>query len=268
MSIQPPLSAQPDTRGRARIGTPTDLERRVVALKVVLGCSRALLRVLGRPRRTGTLPGSGGVVVAANHVSLLDSLLLGTAVDSAGRVPRFLAARGLWSVPGLGWVLRRCEQIPVRRDSERAADAVPAAVAAAADGQCVVVFPEGRITRDPAGWPVRARTGAVRIAAAARVPIVPAALWGPNLVMPLGRRLPRPLPRRLMQVAFGSPVTVGDLLGPGPDGDGDRQAAPPPTDIRAAADALADRVDELLATLRGHVRTGPWVDPRRVPPDR
>ncbi len=234
-----------------------------MALDIVLAGSRAVLRLLGRPRTTGTVPAAGGCVVAVNHLSLLDPLLLGTAVDAAGRVPRFLAARGLWSVPVLRWALRTGEQIPVRRDGDRASDAVPAAAAAAARGQCVVVYPEGRITRDPAGWPMRPRTGAVRIAAAAGVPLVPTAVWGPNLVLRLGTRVPRPFPRRELRLVFGTPVPVGELLGQEPGG------VLTPAQARAAADALADRIDDLLAAVRGSTRDGPRLDLHRtVPPAR
>lgn len=247
--------------GRADPGVPAagDPEQRVPELDIVLTGSRAVLRTLGRRRSTGSLPRSGGCVVAANHVSPLDPLVLGTAVDAAGRVPRFLAACGLWSIPLLGRALRRCEQIPVRRNSDRRSDVVDAAAAAAAAGRCMVVYPEGRITRDPAGWPMRPRTGAVRIAAAAAVPVVPTAIWGPSLVLPLGLWGPRPLPRRELHVVFGAPVTVGQLLGHEPG------AALSAVDGRLAADGLADRIDTLLAGIRGSTRTGPRLDPAGAP---
>jgi len=244
-------------------------ERRVPALAVALTGARAVVRVLTRTSVAGSPPATGGCVVAANHLSLLDPLLLGTAVDAAGRVPRFLAARGLWSVPGLGYALRACEQIPVRRDGGRAVEAVDLAVAAAAAGRCVVVYPEGRITRDPAGWPVRARTGAVRIAAAAGVPLVPTACWGTNLVLPLGVRLPRPVPRRTCSMVFGEPVDVPELLGRRADSSGSPTPTPTaaitltPEQARAATEALSDRVDALLAVLRGQPRPGPRLDVRR-----
>lgn len=240
----------------------TGPDRRVPALGFALAVGRVVLRVLTRTSVTGSPPPTGGCVVAANHLSLLDPLVLGGAIDAAGRVPRFLAARGLWSVPGLGSALRAGEQIPVRRDGGRAAEAVDLAVAAAAAGRCVVVYPEGRITRDPEGWPVRARTGAVRIAAAAGVPLVPTACSGTDLVLPLGVRLPRPFPRRTCSVLFGEPVGVAELLG---SGGGLRATTPTltPEQARAATEALSDRVDTLLATLRGRSRPGPRPEVRR-----
>ena len=79
--------------------------------------------------------------------------------------------------------MRSAEQIPVYRMTTDASQAFDAAVEAVQEGECVVVYPEGTITRQPDLWPMTGKTGAARIALAAGVPVVPVAQWGAHQIL-------------------------------------------------------------------------------------
>lgn len=164
-------------------------------------------------RGTQYLAGDGGIVLAANHLSWFDPLAISHILWENDRPPRFLAKDALFTVPFVGWVLRDTGQIPVVRGTRDAALAVEAAVDAARRGECVVVYPEGTITKDPDLWPARAKSGAARIALTSGVPLVPMAHWGPQEVMGPYRKEFRILPRKTMRVAVGPPVDLDDLRG-------------------------------------------------------
>ena len=100
-----------------------------------------------------------------------------------GRRPRFLAKDSLFDVFFVGRVFRGAGQIPVYRESRDAGDAFRDAVAAVQHGECVVVYPEGTLTRDPDLWPMAGKTGAARIALATGCPVIPMAQWGPQDVL-------------------------------------------------------------------------------------
>ncbi len=95
------------------------------------------------------IPATGGCVLALNHISHVDPLTAAHIVYDHGRLPRYLAKSGLFKNKALGFFLRSAGQIPVERLSRNAVGAFDAAVAAVRAGECVVVYPEGTITRDP-----------------------------------------------------------------------------------------------------------------------
>lgn len=163
-------------------------------------------------RGAENVPVDGGCVLAVNHISHFDPLVLGHFVTDRGRSPRFLGKAELFAVPVLGRLLASAGQIPVHRRLPDAATAFNAAVAAVERGECVVVYPEGTITRDPDLWPMRGKSGVVRIALATGCPLVPVAQWGAQDVLaPYARRL-RLLPRKTMHVHAGPPVDFSDLI--------------------------------------------------------
>ena len=110
------------------------------------------------------IPATGGCLVVLNHISHLDPLFAAHFLYDHGRLPRYLAKSGLFTNKALGTFLRSAGQIPVERLSRSAASAYDAAVAAVRSGECVVVYPEGTLTRDPELWPMTGKTGAARIA--------------------------------------------------------------------------------------------------------
>jgi 1-acyl-sn-glycerol-3-phosphate acyltransferase len=103
------------------------------------------------------------------------------AVIKAGRRPRFLAKNELFAIPLVGTVLRGGHQIPVDRSS---GDLTPlrSAEAALANGDVVVIYPEGTVTKSPDLLPMRGKTGAVRLSLTSGVPITPMASWGSQAV--------------------------------------------------------------------------------------
>ena len=210
------------------------------ALKwVVLG---PLLRLLWRPQAEGlvNIPAAGGAILAANHVSFLDPLLLPLVVPR--RRVMFLAKSKYIDKSYLGWFLRGVGVIPVSpQEPGGAADAVSAGVAAVRAGHLVGIFPEG--TRSPDGQLRRGKTGVARIALAAGVPVIPAAIIGTDRAFPRGARLPRPGPVR---IRFGPPVP---LTGPLPAVTPAPGAAAGP-DATAARDAT-DQVMTAIARLAG-----------------
>lgn len=189
---------------------------------------------------TEYLQQEGGLVVAANHLSWFDPVVISHVLNDNGRPPRFLAKDALFDVPVVGWVMRNAGQIPVVRGTKDAAAAVSAAVEAAERGECVVVYPEGTITKDPDLWPMAAKTGAARIALASRRPLVPMAHWGAQSVMRPYRKELKLLPRKTMHVVIGPPVDLTDLYDQPLDSES----------LRVATDRLMAAIRELLEQIR------------------
>jgi 1-acyl-sn-glycerol-3-phosphate acyltransferase len=153
-----------------------------------------------------------GIVVSPNHISWFDPLVVAHFLHDSGRPPRFMGKQEVFDVPIVGQLISGAGQIPVARDRDPHI-ALGAAEAAVRAGECVVMYPEGTITRDPGVWPMSGRTGALRVALETGAPLVPIAQWGANkVVAPYAREL-KLLPPKLMQVTAGAPLDIDDLRG-------------------------------------------------------
>ena len=200
---------------------------------------------------------SGGIVVATNHISHVDPFVVGHYLYNERRPARFLAKASLFSTFFVGRVLRGADQIAVHRETRDASVALRDAVAAVRSGECVVVYPEGTLTRDPDLWPMVGKTGAARIAFASGCPVVPLAMWGPQaMLMPYSRR-PRLIPRATMQIRVGAPVGLADLLPAGAD-----PTAVTGDVLRLATDRIMDAITALVSDLRGEPAPASRLDPR------
>ena len=178
-----------------------------IAYPVVLAGVRPVLRFGLRWSIEGLeqIPQSGGVILASNHISYLDPLVLAVVADKQKRRVRYLAKEELFGKPVLGTFLRSAGQIPVARGSADAAEALGGAVKAVGSGECVVVFPEGTISLDLE--PMQGRTGTARLAAASGVDVVPVGLWGAHRILFKGR----PAHWRTgvaVSVVIGSPLKI------------------------------------------------------------
>ncbi|KAA1423627.1 1-acyl-sn-glycerol-3-phosphate acyltransferase [Mumia zhuanghuii] len=187
------------------------------------------------------LPRHEGFVVAANHVSHSDPVMLAHFLYDNGVPPRYLAKAAILDLPVAGRILRATGQIPVYRGTANAADAYAAAKQAVLDGEGVIFYPEGTITRDPDEWPMSGKTGVARVSLETGCPVIPVAQWGPNLFLePYGHR-PRFRPRQTMHISAGPPVDLDDLRG--------REITA--GILAEATDRIMDAVTQQLALVRG-----------------
>lgn len=187
------------------------------------------------------LPKTGAFVVAPNHYSEIDPVVIGRVMYKLGRMPRYLAKASLFGVPVLGWFLRASGQIPVERaGAVRGHDPIAAADSIVREGHAIVIYPEGSLTRDPGLWPMRGKTGAVRMALAADIPLVPIAHWGTQLVMPRYGKKISFFPRKTITVKIGDPVDLSAFRGRGAD----------PKILTEATAVLMTAITALLAELR------------------
>jgi len=169
------------------------------------------LLLVGRYRIVGTgrVPRSGAFIVSPNHITNIDPLVSAYAVWRAGRVPRFLAKASLFKLPVVGGILRATGQIPVERAGKsREGDPLQAASKLVDDGLAVIVYPEGTLTRDPDLWPMRGKSGAVRLALDHGVPIYPMAIWGAQEILPRYSAKLSLFPRKDVDIVFGEPVDL------------------------------------------------------------
>ncbi len=132
------------------------------------------------------LPRQGPYVLAPSHSTEFDPLIVALAVWRMGRAPRFMAKESLFKVPVLGWALRATGMVPVARSSSASAarQTIAASELLVEHGRGVIVYPEGTLTRDPDLWPMRGKTGAVRLALADDIPLIPMAHWGAQDILP------------------------------------------------------------------------------------
>lgn len=161
-------------------------------------------RVLGnRFRMTGTehIPTSGGVLLAYNHIGYVDFVYGGLAAQPSKRLVRFMAKRELFDHPVSGPIMRGCHHIEVDRGAGIAS--LQLAQEYLASGEAVGIFPEATISR--AMELKEFKTGAVRIAAAAGVPLVPVVLWGTQRLMTKDH--PRDFSRgKTISITVGEPL--------------------------------------------------------------
>ncbi|MFD6091412.1 lysophospholipid acyltransferase family protein [Oerskovia sp. NPDC060338] len=201
------------------------------------------------------IPATGGFIAAGNHMSNIDPLTFAHFLYDHGRAPKILAKASLWKVPFLGGLLTRTGMIPVQRNTAGAASSVSEAVDQLALGECVAVFPEGTLTRDPDLWPMVGKTGAARLALASRMPVVPIAQWGMQDILPRYSKRFRPIPPKKVAVHAGPPVDLSDLY--------DR-----PVDsvtLREATNRIMDAITGLLEEIRGEKAPAERFDVRKNP---
>lgn len=188
------------------------------------------------------LPTTGGYVLAPNHVSHIDPILFGHFQLDHDIAPRYLAKAALFDVPVLGRLMRAARQVPVHRTSPgSAASSVTAACAAVEAGEAITVYPEGTITRDPDGWPMAGRTGAVRIALATGCPLIPVVQWGPQQILWPYTKRPHFFPRATIRVRIGQPLDLTRFEGRDLD---DMM-------LREATEALMSTLTDMMVQLRG-----------------
>lgn len=182
----------------------------------------------------------GGIIVAVNHNSWFDPLVIAHALWDNDRPPRFLAKESVFRVPIAGSIITSAGQIPVYRETREAVAAVRDAITAVNAGECVVVYPEGTITKEPNLWPMTGKTGAARIALATGRPVIPMAQWGATDVIAPYKKELRLLPRKTMHVRVGAPVDLSDLAGLPLD----------QTTLEIATNRIMDAITALLADIR------------------
>jgi 1-acyl-sn-glycerol-3-phosphate acyltransferase len=186
------------------------------------------------------VPPGRGMIVAANHLSYADVLALSLFCDQAGRYPTFLAKSSLFKIKGLGPILVKLGQLPVYRGQSDAALVLRDAEQGVRDGACVVFYPEGTVTRDPAMWPMQSKTGVARLALVTGAPVIPVGHWGAQYILPYGTAKPHVIPRKTVHMIAGPPVDLSEF---------DGKPLDTPT-LRAATDKIMTDVAALVGKLR------------------
>jgi 1-acyl-sn-glycerol-3-phosphate acyltransferase len=165
-------------------------------------------RTVWRPTVVGleNVPPTGGVILASNHLSFADSVVIPCVVP---RKVVFLAKSDYFTGSGVKGTLSRMwfeglGMLPVDRDDSKAAIAsLDTALEVLERGEAFGIYPEGTRSRD--GRLYRGRTGVAHLALTAGVPVVPVGLTGTEKLQPVGSSLPRIAP---VTVRFGQPIEV------------------------------------------------------------
>jgi 1-acyl-sn-glycerol-3-phosphate acyltransferase len=178
---------------------------------------------------------AGRSIVAGNHVSALDGVVLGLCLSERHRrVTRFLVAAEFMDGHWFSWALRHFKQIPVRRGTRDAA-ALETAIVTVREGALAGIFPEGRVNPGTELQP--GKTGVARIALATGAPVVPVGIWGTQARWPhAGLHLRRPW-RPALALAFGEPIE--------PDGAADSQ-----DDVERFLDRVMSGIAEQVEVAR------------------
>jgi 1-acyl-sn-glycerol-3-phosphate acyltransferase len=214
----------------------------IVAGRALFGFWRINRTVTG----ADSIPATGGAVIAMTHFGYLDFALVewATWLRNKRRI-RFMAKKSVFDKPVVGSLMRGMRHIPV--DMKAGADAYRAAVDALRAGELIGVFPEAGVS---ASFSVRQlKSGAIRLAAEAGVPVIPVAIWGGHRLMTKNRRIA--FGERFgmpVSFAFGKPIQVE-----------------PGADVREATSLLRDELQHLTDECQRAYPAdgnGQWWQPR------
>lgn len=212
---------------------------------VVLPLFSAIITLRIRPE--SSLPPTGPFILAPNHYSEADPVIMGVATWRLGRIPRFLAKASLFRVPVLGPYLRAAGHIPVERGANaKNSQSLEATKRLVEKGQGVIIYPEGTLTDDPDLWPMSGKTGAVRMALEGGIPLYPAAHWGTQSFMGRYESKIRLIPRPIVTVLVGPELTL----------DAYREKPITREVLQDATGDLMKEISRLVAELRGEQPSG------------
>lgn len=177
---------------------------------VVIG---PIVKAIFRPWIVGrrNIPVEGGAILASNHLSFVDSIILPLMID---RPVAFLAKSDYFTGKGLkGWATRMffkgTGQLPIDRSGGKASEAsLNTGLQVLGNGELLGIYPEG--TRSPDGKLYRGRTGIARMALEAHVPVVPVVMVDTDTMMPIGQRLPNVV---RVGVVIGEPLDFSRFAG-------------------------------------------------------
>ncbi|WP_403025376.1 lysophospholipid acyltransferase family protein [Salinibacterium sp. GXW1014] len=172
-----------------------------------------ILRTVFRPWVVGheNIPETGGVILASNHLSFIDSVFLPLVMD---RRISFLAKSDYYTAKGLkGWAIKNfltaTGMLPIDRSGGKASEAsLNTGLGVLARGEVLGIYPEG--TRSPDGKLYRGRTGVARMILEGGVPVVPVVMVDTEKVMPIGTRIPKV---RRIGVIIGKPLDFSRFEG-------------------------------------------------------
>jgi 1-acyl-sn-glycerol-3-phosphate acyltransferase len=159
------------------------------------------------------LPTSGAFIMAANHITDFDPLVTAYTLWHHGRVPHYLAKASLFRAPVIGWAFRVTGQVAVERASRGHSSTISQGERLITEGLALVIYPEGTLTRDPELWPMRGKSGAVRIALETGVPLIPAAHWGAQKILPRWAKRISLFPRKTVNIVIGEPLDLSRWQG-------------------------------------------------------
>lgn len=147
-----------------------------------------LTRLISRNRVEGlhNIPLEGGVIIAPNHISNIDPVLVGVKLATRRQV-HALAKESLFRAPIVGSVLKNMGHIPVHRGGSTAGESLKAAKSMIEAGGAVAIYPEGTIPKTSSGELGPFKTGVARLAKETDVPVIPVGQWGAQNVMPVGK---------------------------------------------------------------------------------
>ena len=208
-----------------------------------------------KPKGIEKLPKHGSYILVFNHVTNVDALAIAYLVYvQLKRAPHFLAKESLFRVPVIGPILRAAGQIPVYRSGHRNDTPLKAAHAYLEAGHTIAIFPEGTLTRSPELWPMRGKSGAIRLALETGVPVYPVGQWGSEQILPQYGSKFRP--------GFWKPVNV--LIGDEIDLSNYRKRQLNPDELNQATKFVMQTITELVEELRGEKAPLELWDPAKA----
>jgi 1-acyl-sn-glycerol-3-phosphate acyltransferase len=148
------------------------------------------------------IPTEGAALLACNHLSYVDYLMQGLPGVKRGRFTRFMAKKEIFEDKKAGPIMRGCHHLSIDRSA--GAEGMAACVDALAAGEVVGIFSEGTISQSFVIKDVK--TGTVRIAAEAGVPVIPVVVWGTQRIMAKGRKLDAR--HHYVAMSVGEPMSV------------------------------------------------------------
>ena len=220
--------------------------------------ARALLHPLVLPFRLDVdglqnIPRDGGCILASNHRSYLDGLVVAALASRRGRKVRFLGKREIFEAPVFKHLVRAAGQIPVDRGSG-SAKPLRSALDALDRGEAIAILPQGTIPRGEDFFtPVlNGKPGVARMAVASGAPVIPIALWDTEHMWPRSERVPDlAMIKRTVSARIGEPLWLKASEGEEEDERlfdtltrhvMERIAELLPNDVRAPAQPTADQI--------------------------
>lgn len=199
------------------------------------------------------LPKTGPYVLVSNHLTNVDPLAVAYFVYvTLKRAPHFMAKEGLFRLPVVGKLLLAAGQIPVYRSSgNRNDEPLRVAHEYLKRGHTIAIFPEGTLTRDPNLWPMRGRSGAVRLALDTNVPVYPIAHWGAQEILPRYGSKFRPGFWKSVDILVGEQIDLSEFQG--------KKLSP--DEVGVATAKVMTAITHLVEELRGEKAPDALWDP-------